>query len=158
MAFVAVVRSAHLCKKPAIQAFSQNFKQSVSKSKQSFSFLNVIPFLLSFIQKPLQNALKRWTTTIAIDAQKVAGKAVAEETPRIVGYWMGGIAGMCFGAVVLGGVTRLTESGLSMVNPFLIQYDKHFCIDEIMTIWFPTIQTEIVSLVKKKGLHAFWHH
>jgi len=94
MAFVAVVRSAHLCKKPAIQAFSQNFKQS----------------------KPLQNALKRWTTTIAIDAQKVAGKAVAEETPRIVGYWMGGIAGMCFGAVVLGGVTRLTESGLSMVD------------------------------------------
>ena len=102
--------------------------------------------------------MKRWTTTIAIDAQKVAGKAVAEETPRIVGYWMGGIAGMCFGAVVLGGVTRLTESGLSMVNPFLIQYDKHFCIDEIMTIWLPTIQTEIVSLVKKKGLHAFWHH
>ena len=41
---------------------------------------------------------------------------VAEETPRIVGYWMGGIAGMCFGAVVLGGVTRLTESGLSMVD------------------------------------------
>ena len=29
---------------------------------------------------------------------------------------MGGIAGMCFGAVVLGGVTRLTESGLSMVD------------------------------------------
>ena len=51
-----------------------------------------------------------------MDAQKVAGKAVAEETPRIVGYWMGGIAGMCFGAVILGGVTRLTESGLSMVD------------------------------------------
>ena len=29
---------------------------------------------------------------------------------------MGGIAGMAFGAVVLGGVTRLTESGLSMVD------------------------------------------
>jgi len=37
-------------------------------------------------------------------------------TPRIVGWWMGGIAGMAFGAVVLGGVTRLTESGLSMVD------------------------------------------
>ena len=33
-----------------------------------------------------------------------------------VGWWMGGIAGMAFGAVVLGGVTRLTESGLSMVD------------------------------------------
>ena len=113
MAFVAVVRSAHLCKKPAIQAFSQNFKQSVSQRKYSLSFIKVN---FPFIQKPLQNALKRWTTTIAIDTQKVAGKAVAEETPRIVGYWMGGIAGMCFGAVVLGGVTRLTESGLSMVD------------------------------------------
>ena len=42
---------------------------------------------------------------------------VAEQgIPRIVGWWMGGIAGMAFGAVVLGGVTRLTESGLSMVD------------------------------------------
>ena len=29
---------------------------------------------------------------------------------------MGGIAAMAFGAVSLGGVTRLTESGLSMVK------------------------------------------
>lgn len=36
--------------------------------------------------------------------------AVSKATPRIVGWWMGGIAGMAFGAVVLGGVTRLTES------------------------------------------------
>ncbi|KAH9520117.1 Cytochrome c oxidase assembly protein cox15 [Bulinus truncatus] len=35
---------------------------------------------------------------------------------KIVGGWLIGCAGMCFGAVILGGVTRLTESGLSMVD------------------------------------------
>nr|CAG4651762.1 EOG090X04TT [Triops cancriformis] len=35
---------------------------------------------------------------------------------KAVGWWLGGCAGMAFGAVVLGGVTRLTESGLSMVD------------------------------------------
>lgn len=35
---------------------------------------------------------------------------------RAVGWWMAGCAGMCIGAVVLGGVTRLTESGLSITD------------------------------------------
>ncbi|CAI4221491.1 unnamed protein product [Auanema sp. JU1783] len=33
-----------------------------------------------------------------------------------IGWWLIGCAGMCYGAVALGGLTRLTESGLSMVN------------------------------------------
>lgn len=33
-----------------------------------------------------------------------------------VGYWLFGCAGMVFGMVVLGGATRLTKSGLSMVE------------------------------------------
>ncbi|KAK7868339.1 hypothetical protein R5R35_013640 [Gryllus longicercus] len=37
-------------------------------------------------------------------------------TQKIVGYWLLGCSGMVFGAVILGGVTRLTESGLSMVT------------------------------------------
>lgn len=35
---------------------------------------------------------------------------------RTVGFWLLGCAGMVYGAVALGGLTRLTESGLSMVN------------------------------------------
>lgn len=35
---------------------------------------------------------------------------------RHIGKWLLGCSGMVFGAVVLGGVTRLTESGLSMVD------------------------------------------
>ncbi|CAD5212528.1 unnamed protein product [Bursaphelenchus okinawaensis] len=35
---------------------------------------------------------------------------------KTIGVWLLGCAGMVYGAVALGGVTRLTESGLSMVN------------------------------------------
>ncbi|MCP9261590.1 putative uncharacterized protein psbx [Dirofilaria immitis] len=35
---------------------------------------------------------------------------------RTIGKWLLGCAGMVYGAVALGGITRLTESGLSMVN------------------------------------------
>jgi len=39
-----------------------------------------------------------------------------ETDPKYVGYWFLGCSGMVFVAVALGGVTRLTESGLSMVS------------------------------------------
>ncbi|KAG8240439.1 hypothetical protein J437_LFUL003153 [Ladona fulva] len=48
-------------------------------------------------------------------AQEIA-KAVPKKAEKIVGYWLLGCSGMVFAAVVLGGVTRLTESGLSMVT------------------------------------------
>ncbi|KAI6183399.1 Cox-15 [Aphelenchoides bicaudatus] len=35
---------------------------------------------------------------------------------KIVGFWLLGCAGLTYGGVALGGLTRLTESGLSMVN------------------------------------------
>lgn len=35
---------------------------------------------------------------------------------RSVGIWLIGCAGAVYGAVAIGGLTRLTESGLSMVN------------------------------------------
>ncbi|XP_040580590.1 heme A synthase COX15 isoform X2 [Lepeophtheirus salmonis] len=56
--------------------------------------------------------------TRIVSRKVVAGVApmAIRETPRIVGVWLGGCAGMCFGAVILGGLTRLTESGLSMTD------------------------------------------
>ena len=36
--------------------------------------------------------------------------------PRSIGYWLLGIGGMVYCMVALGGITRLTESGLSMVD------------------------------------------
>ncbi|ESO94970.1 hypothetical protein LOTGIDRAFT_117398 [Lottia gigantea] len=56
---------------------------------------------------------------------KSSSGKITPEIPRhaekIVGGWLIGCAGMVFGAVILGGVTRLTESGLSMVDWRLIK-------------------------------------
>jgi len=52
---------------------------------------------------------------VTAEAVGSASPATAEVS-RAVGWWMAGCAGMCIGAVVLGGVTRLTESGLSMTD------------------------------------------
>jgi heme a synthase len=41
---------------------------------------------------------------------------------KIVGYWMVGTSGLVAGIVVLGGLTRLTQSGLSMVDWKLIHF------------------------------------
>ncbi|XP_037541454.1 cytochrome c oxidase assembly protein COX15 homolog isoform X2 [Nematolebias whitei] len=47
-----------------------------------------------------------------------------EATNRIVGRWLLGCSGLVVGAIVLGGVTRLTESGLSMVDWHLVKEMK----------------------------------
>ncbi|VDK24090.1 unnamed protein product [Taenia asiatica] len=43
-------------------------------------------------------------------------KGISDDARKSVGYWLMGMAGLTFGAIVIGGVTRLTESGLSMVD------------------------------------------
>ncbi|KAL5467381.1 hypothetical protein EMCRGX_G031599 [Ephydatia muelleri] len=50
-------------------------------------------------------ALRRWQTTEASDKAR-----------KVIGYWLVGCSGMVAGAVVIGGITRLTESGLSIVR------------------------------------------
>jgi cytochrome c oxidase assembly protein subunit 15 len=80
----------------------------------------------SHSNKHLLNQAKSWIankgqSTIAATVTKeaalgLAAKEGATTTSRVVGWWMAGCAGMCVGAVVLGGVTRLTESGLSMTD------------------------------------------
>ncbi|XP_069095775.1 heme A synthase COX15 [Pleurodeles waltl] len=56
-------------------------------------------------------------TTATIHVPNVA-------TNRIVGRWLLVCSGMVAGAVILGGVTRLTESGLSMVDWHLVKEMK----------------------------------
>ncbi|XP_073998698.1 heme A synthase COX15 isoform X2 [Rhodnius prolixus] len=60
----------------------------------------------------LGKSFSRPTETLAINAC-ATGNVRAK---KIVGLWLMGCSGMVFGAVVLGGITRLTESGLSMVT------------------------------------------
>ncbi len=53
----------------------------------------------------------RKLSTPAMNSETLAPKA-----PRAVGYWLLGCSGMTFAMVTLGGVTRLTESGLAMTD------------------------------------------
>lgn len=75
-----------------------------------------------------QLLLRRNQGTIAAEAGPISGSATATvpsaATNRIVGRWLLGCSGLVVGAVVLGGVTRLTESGLSMVDWHLVREMK----------------------------------
>ncbi|TPP45341.1 Cytochrome c oxidase subunit XV assembly [Fasciola gigantica] len=48
--------------------------------------------------------------------KSIAALAKTVDNQKAIGKWLLGLSGMTFGAVLLGGVTRLTESGLSMVD------------------------------------------
>merc|ERR1719290_484422 len=54
--------------------------------------------------------------TLAMPISPAIGRTEPIAASRAVGWWLAGCAGMCVGAVILGGVTRLTESGLSMTD------------------------------------------
>nr|CAI5859729.1 unnamed protein product [Callosobruchus analis] len=62
--------------------------------------------------KTLCKQFLRGSGTVAVRL----GSNVSNKGKKAVGYWLLTCSGMVLGAVVLGGVTRLTESGLSMVN------------------------------------------
>ncbi|KAM7408748.1 hypothetical protein PAMA_002466 [Pampus argenteus] len=72
--------------------------------------------------------VKRSQSTITAEAGAASSSSSATvpnaATNRIVGRWLLGCSGLVVGAVVLGGVTRLTESGLSMVDWHLVREMK----------------------------------
>jgi len=57
------------------------------------------------------------STTTSLDAAKLIG---SQSPKKWVGRWLFGCSGMVFGAVAIGGLTRLTESGLSMTDWHLL--------------------------------------
>ncbi|KAA0717547.1 Cytochrome c oxidase assembly protein COX15 -like protein [Triplophysa tibetana] len=77
-------------------------------------------------QSPLtQWSLRRGQTTVAIKSGPVTTVSIpSAATDRVVGRWLVGCSGLVLGAVILGGVTRLTESGLSMVDWHLVKEMK----------------------------------
>nr|XP_033799209.1 cytochrome c oxidase assembly protein COX15 homolog isoform X2 [Geotrypetes seraphini] len=60
----------------------------------------------------------------AVEESYFSSRATLRATDRIVGRWLLVCSGMVAGAVILGGVTRLTESGLSMVDWHLVKEMK----------------------------------
>lgn len=72
--------------------------------------------------------VKRHQSTVTVEAGATSTPAAVNvpnaATNRILGRWLLGCSGLVVGAVVLGGVTRLTESGLSMVDWHLVREMK----------------------------------
>lgn len=67
--------------------------------------------------KQIQPYLRRTTVTVASrEIQQLTVGEIPEIGRKWVGRWLFGCSGMVFGAVVIGGLTRLTESGLSMTD------------------------------------------
>ncbi|KAK2712983.1 heme A synthase COX15-like [Artemia franciscana] len=88
-------------------------------TKSNVQLANVLKYS-SFTGRSSVRLIKSGTLSQAVRsavtvAAENAGTITTTQT-KWVGRWLLGCAGMCFGAVVLGGVTRLTESGLSMVD------------------------------------------
>ncbi|XP_077351061.1 heme A synthase COX15 isoform X1 [Festucalex cinctus] len=72
---------------------------------------------------------RRGHSTITAEAGAPSSPSAVVNVPnsatnRIVGRWLLGCSGLVVGAIVLGGVTRLTESGLSMVDWHLVREMK----------------------------------
>ncbi|SSD61806.1 probable Cytochrome c oxidase assembly protein COX15 [Saccharomycodes ludwigii] len=56
------------------------------------------------------------TTTATTGSTTAPVKKVLINSNKYVGYWLVGTSGLVFGIVILGGLTRLTESGLSITE------------------------------------------
>nr|AAH66452.1 Cox15 protein [Danio rerio] len=69
--------------------------------------------------------LQRGQNTVSSGAASVGSVSIrSTASDRLIGRWLLGCSGLVLGAVVLGGVTRLTESGLSMVDWHLVKEMK----------------------------------
>ncbi|XP_022097716.1 cytochrome c oxidase assembly protein COX15 homolog isoform X2 [Acanthaster planci] len=74
------------------------------------------------VQRGLQHVSRRFQSSGIADAGAAQqAQTIPAHAQKIVGWWLMGCCGMVVGAVVLGGVTRLTESGLSMTDWHLIK-------------------------------------
>ncbi|KAJ8438578.1 hypothetical protein Cgig2_024667 [Carnegiea gigantea] len=68
---------------------------------------------------PYAQSIRTMCTTASVPAEKVGLKLLVTAGPRaqkMVGIWLFGSAAWVFSMVILGGVTRLTRSGLSMTD------------------------------------------
>ncbi|CAF0822827.1 unnamed protein product [Brachionus calyciflorus] len=85
----------------------------IGSNLNKFTKLNINSF--NNCKNFIKSIRKNTTVTLNANTNNIAANS------RKIGIWLAGCSGMVAGAVVLGGVTRLTESGLSMVDWQLIK-------------------------------------
>ncbi|KAG7665631.1 COX15 [[Candida] subhashii] len=109
---------------PTKQSIFQSFKTSricptTSKITNSWKSSSVT-FKRSYSTGATTSAIKATAESNSVPKPSVSDYSKSENpkvtSNRIVGYWLIGTSGLVFGIVVLGGLTRLTESGLSITE------------------------------------------
>ncbi|KAH1005863.1 hypothetical protein HUJ04_006771 [Dendroctonus ponderosae] len=102
---------SRLCISSASRAFP--------KIQKNASMLTPFRNYTNLVFKPPQALLRNSNKAFQKTSGSITVRLVSDspqKPPKSVGYWLLACSGMVFVAVVLGGVTRLTESGLSMVT------------------------------------------
>ncbi|KAG0323617.1 Cytochrome c oxidase assembly protein cox15 [Dissophora globulifera] len=121
--------STHTLPFRALSTFNANaFKKTLSRSALGSALSRAAAHQQQHVTRSAAHMVKaRFQSTITAAANSNAAASVAAKTSPdmvvkpIVGYWMLTISAMTFGIVVVGGMTRLTESGLSIVEWNLIK-------------------------------------
>ncbi|KAL6892767.1 cytochrome oxidase assembly domain-containing protein [Trichoderma longibrachiatum] len=113
--FAAGMRRAALQMPSKFFVCNQCLRQAPRRSPSSI--LNIIRSRGYADAKPLESLAAQNASALASEAQGQASKAFPKKTTsKAVAIWLLGSAASCFGIVVFGGLTRLTESGLSITE------------------------------------------
>lgn len=91
------------------------FRNLTAKLFKSFPRSKLLSTATTFSNNSQVSAFQRSALTTRLLQEGNGGK-------RIVGYWLAGTSAAVFGIIVFGGLTRLTESGLSMVDWKLVHF------------------------------------
>lgn len=116
-------------KLPQVRKFSNTFnllKESVGKVKKAPMLSELNPLKAKLKKPNLHSPISELEQEIAKQLKNKQTDATGAALPDFVrqtalGVWFGVIAFMAAGAVLIGGITRLTESGLSMTTWHLIK-------------------------------------
>ncbi|KAL6696751.1 cytochrome oxidase assembly domain-containing protein [Trichoderma pleuroticola] len=113
--FAAGLRRAALQMPSRFLVCNQCLRQAPRRSPSPI--LNIVRSRGYADAKPLEGLAAQNASAVASQVQAKASKAFPKKTTsKAVAYWLIGSAASCFGIVVWGGLTRLTESGLSITE------------------------------------------
>ncbi|QYS95654.1 Cytochrome c oxidase assembly protein [Trichoderma simmonsii] len=113
--FAAGLRRAALQMPSRFFVCNQCLRQAPRRSPSTI--LNIVRSRGYADAKPLDSLAAQNASAVASQVQAKASKAFPKKTTsKAVAYWLIGSAASCFGIVVWGGLTRLTESGLSITE------------------------------------------
>ncbi|KAL7951884.1 cytochrome oxidase assembly domain-containing protein [Trichoderma barbatum] len=113
--FAAGIRRAALQVPSRFFVCNQCLRQAPRRSPSPI--LNIVRSRGYADAKPLESLAAQNASALASQAQRQASKAFPKKTTsKAVAFWLLGSAASCFGIVVFGGLTRLTESGLSITE------------------------------------------